>query len=108
MNELSITEKFILEIINNKPITDIKQFAEYCQIPYNTVRIYVAKLLRNNYLIKDNEMIKFNHSSNYTTIIKNNQYYNYSKMLEQTLVNNHFTTNEELILLKKYFNINDL
>ena len=53
-------------------------------------------------------MIKFNHSSNYTTIIKNNQYYNYSKMLEQTLVNNHFTTNEELTLLKKYFNINDL
>lgn len=105
MNKLSITDKFILELVNMKPIIDIKQFANDYDIPYNTIRIYISKLIKSNYLIKDGEMIRFNASSEYHPLI-NNHYNHYIQMLEKALINNHFITNDEINALRKHLNIN--
>lgn len=71
MKQLTMTERFILELVNMKPIIDIKQFANDYNIPYNTIRIYISKLIKSKYLLNNGKMIIFNHDSNYTPIFYN-------------------------------------
>lgn len=84
---LSFADRYILELVCESPIYNVRDYAKSRGISYNTLRQYLPKLIAEKYLIRTNDAIVYNNNSDYTPLAYKSSVARYARKLEDLLQN---------------------